>query len=261
MIKKIDLNLILNLYKKYAEDLKKVRSSQRILLKERGPSILEEFILFRAVRRLFRNLGLTNKWMSNINPQMDDIEAEVTYLLIREFKPKTIVEISPCGGYSTTWILNALKDNGVGRLYSYDIVDDSTKVVPMELAKGRWTFYKGDIKKNLDVLPKEIDYLFMDADHHSDFAKWYIAKIFPRLEKGIPISIDDIFREVQDTGNYGEGKVVLEWLNKNNLDFFSASSKDMKKNYESILKTKENLGLRKNIMNTSQNSMIFFNNK
>ncbi|MCD9878427.1 class I SAM-dependent methyltransferase [Streptomyces guryensis] len=33
------------------------------------------------------------------------------------------MEIGTFLGWSTTWILQALKDNGTGHLYSYDIVD------------------------------------------------------------------------------------------------------------------------------------------
>jgi len=62
-----------------------------------------------------------------LDPHFDDIEAEITYLLIRAFRPKTLVKISPLGGWSTSWILNAIRDNNYGTLYSYDLVDDSLK--------------------------------------------------------------------------------------------------------------------------------------
>jgi len=52
-----------------------------------------------------------------------DRESEILYLLVREAKPETVVEISPCHGYSTNYILAALTHNQKGALHSYEIVE------------------------------------------------------------------------------------------------------------------------------------------
>lgn len=97
----------------------------------------------------------------SMRPQLDDIESEITYLLLREYKPEHVVEISPSAGWSTSWILRALQYNQLGHLYSFDFIDDSTSTIPEELYAYRWTFIQGDIKRNIDKLSQQIDYLFI----------------------------------------------------------------------------------------------------
>ena len=117
----IPTDYIISLYGKYVKDLKEVRRQQKWFLIRHNNTLL---------RRLYRMRLLTTiRW-----PMLDDVEAEVTYLLIRDRNPKLIMEMSPNGGWSTTWILRALRDNGAGgQLWSYDLHDMSTKLVP----KGR----------------------------------------------------------------------------------------------------------------------------
>jgi hypothetical protein len=86
--------------------------------------------------------------MALLDPQFDDIEAEITYLLIRASHPKTLVEVSPAGvgqrgGFST------IKDNDSGTPYSYDLVDDSLKTLPSDLLSLKWVLKEGDVKKTL----------------------------------------------------------------------------------------------------------------
>jgi len=38
------------------------------------------------------------------------------YLRVRHYKPRKIYEQSPFHGYSTCWMLLALRDNGFGKL-------------------------------------------------------------------------------------------------------------------------------------------------
>ncbi len=258
MVDELNLDFILNLYKKYSSDLKEIRRYQRELLSKKGKSRFEKFILFRGIRYLSRKLGLSNSLLMNINPQLDDLESEITYLLIREFKPKNIVEISPCGGWSTTWILNALKDNGFGRLYSYDLVDDSTKVIPKELSKGRWVFIKGDIKRNKKKLPANIDYLFIDAEHTKEFSKWYTKELFPLLRKDILVSVHDVFHTNDPSGKYTEGKVVIDWLKQKKINYFTSSREKENKIHNNILSLRRGLGFGEKIIQTEANSMIFF---
>lgn len=78
-MKKLTQNKILDLYGNYYRELKSIRT---------------------YVKRFIKN--------HSINTMLDDIEAEIIYLLIRYNQPKTIVEISPCEGLSTLWLLNSI---------------------------------------------------------------------------------------------------------------------------------------------------------
>ena len=104
-----ELKILAGLYEKYGSDLITVREKQRALY---------------SIRHNIR-----------LEPQLCDMEAEITYLRIREYRPHKVVEISPASGWSTAWILHALKDNGVGKLYSYDLVDDCTRIIPQRLSE------------------------------------------------------------------------------------------------------------------------------
>ena len=257
---KMNINFILGLYKKYCYNLKKVRKYQRKLYCQKGYCWIEMSLIFRAMQYILKKLCSNSppQNIMRINPQLDDIEAEITYLLIREFKPNTVVEISPCGGWSTSWILHAIKDNGFGQLYSYDIVDYSKKLVPRELFENRWSFIKGDIKKNIDKLPQKINYLFIDSDHSADFAQWYIQNIFPYLLNGTPISIHDIYRVAPSFSSVDEASIITTWLKQKNIEYFTASPAKEKAVFHTIMSIKNKLNIKRQIHFHHFNSMIFF---
>jgi hypothetical protein len=250
---------VLNLYDKYQADLKAVRERQLDLYPANRLSRFEVWLNCSNHKILnYYTLGALRKikvFSLSIGPGLDDIESEITYLLIREVRPETVVEIAPYCGWSTSWILNALRDNKYGQLYSYDLVDYSTKVLPNELTQGIWCFIQGDVTRNVDLLPPKIDYLFIDADHSAEFAHWYIDHVFPKLEGGIPVSVHDIFAESQMTG---EALVVTEWLARNEIDFFSASQEKHKESYDRIRSKKKQAGIDKQIHFADRNPMIFF---
>src|SRR5262245_21224264 len=50
-----------------------------------------------------------------------DVEGEMLYLLVREFRPRLIYEISPNAGYSTNYLLAAITRNGAGRIEGFEL--------------------------------------------------------------------------------------------------------------------------------------------
>ncbi|MFI9380555.1 class I SAM-dependent methyltransferase [Kutzneria sp. NPDC052558] len=216
----MDLTTAIELYRKYADDLAAVREQQR--------------------RRL-----------PGIRAQLDDIEAELTYLRLRELRPATVVEIGAFHGWSTTWLLSALRDNGSGRLLSYDVVDHVLESVP---ADERWTFTKGDVRKA--QLPAEIDYLFLDAAHSARFARWYIAELFSRLN-ATPVSVHDVFHG-RRTMPFSEGAVLVRWLAEHGIDFFTPSARRAPETFAELLAVKRELGLDEPLRPGRDNPMVFF---
>ena len=182
----IDLAYVRDLYRQYAGDLAMVGKTQR------------EF---------------AESGRGTMTPQLDDLEAEITYLLLRATRPAAVVEIGTFHGWSTSWILNALRDNGTGHLYSFDIVDNALRNVPRDLAEGRWTFVRGDIRHNLDQVPADTGYLFVDAAHSARFARWYLAELFQRVRPGTPVSVHDVFHFRVPLPMH-EGRVVVRWLDE-----------------------------------------------
>jgi len=190
--------------------------------------------------------------------QFDDIACEITYLLLREERPETVVEISPCGGWSTSWILNALRDNGCGHLTSFDIIDHSAVKVPWDLAEGIRTFHLGDVIQSAH-LPTTIDFLFMDSDHSAPFAEWYVQNVFPRVRSGAPVLVDDVFQPGGAAASGGEGPVVLDWLQQRGIDYFTAAHDENRAAYDAIEQHKQQLGLGEPIIrHPGVNPAIFF---
>lgn len=248
-----DVELVAHLYRKHSTALRRVREDQRRLYAERGNTHLEPFVPYRLFGAVLDSLGTPAHYRRLLKPQLDDIEAEATYLLLRELKPQTVVEISPDGGWSTTWLLAALRDNGSGHLYSYDLFDHSTRAVPRELADGRWTFARGDVTRQLDRMPPQIDYLFLDSDHTAGFARWYIRELFPRLAPGTPVCIHDIFPE-----RGGESRVIRDWLVERRIQYFTPAPAAAPDVHVRLLDLKRELGFDELIHSSCRNPMVFF---
>lgn len=204
----IDTQYIAGLYRRYLKDLRSVRDQQRRFLRWNNNTVLRRLHRMRLRRYLLR-------------PMLDDLEAEITYLLVRDRAPNVVVEMSPNTGWSTTWILSALRDNGNnGQLWSYDLHDTSTKLVPQDLAAGRWHFVLGDATHTIPKAP-EFDYLFIDSDHSASFARWYSEELLPRVKPGVVVSVHDVFHQAHLSE---EGEVVAEWLKKRNVSYWSVAS-------------------------------------
>ncbi|MFE0251384.1 class I SAM-dependent methyltransferase [Streptomyces sp. NPDC059010] len=227
---RIDLDHVTGLYRTYGDDLDRVREKQRRLL---APP-------------------------QSMQAQLDDIEAEITYLLLRESRPETVVEIGTFHGWSTTWILQALRDNGTGHLHSYDITDNVVRGVPADLRAGRWTFTQGDARRNLEKIPTAADFLFVDAAHSARFARWYLQHLFPRLTRGIPVCVHDVFHGSRALP-FTEGAVVLRWLAERGTPYFTASRAHAPETYDRLRDVKRKLALGLPLRDSHHNPMIFFN--
>jgi len=215
------------LYVKFHEPLREVRDEQRQLLATRP----------------------------GMRAQLDDIEAELTYLLVRRERPERVVEIGCLHGWSTTWLLRALRDNGTGRLYSYDRIEHATRNVPAELAADRWQFLAGDVREQ--TVPVEIDYLFLDAAHSAGFARWYLRRLLPAVPAGTPVSVHDVFHG-RWPKPYSEGSVLLRHLRRAGTGYFTAAAKRAPDTYRQLLECRADLGLREPVHTGRHNPMIWF---
>jgi predicted O-methyltransferase YrrM len=225
----VDVALACKLYRTFADDLRAVIEQQRTFL---------------AANR------------GRMTPQLDDVEAELTYLALREHRPSTVMELGTFHGWSTSWILSALRDNGSGHLHSFDRIDNVVRTVPAELAADRWTFVHGDIATTLGAVPDDVGYLFVDADHGRRFGRWYLANLFPRVAVGTPVSVHDVFhwRRVRP---WSEGAEVLRLLDERGEPWFTAARRHAPANLAAINDVRAELGLT-GARGTTANPMIFF---
>ncbi|MGI9064717.1 MAG: class I SAM-dependent methyltransferase [Pseudonocardiaceae bacterium] len=224
----ITIDLVTGLYREYRGDLEQVRQEQR-------------------------RLRLT---APSMKAQLDDIEAEITYLLLRHTRPETVVEIGAYHGWSTTWILRALRDNGQGHLHSVDLIAASRRHVPSELT-SRWSLTQGNARAVGGELLRRADYLFIDADHGRRFARWYLVHLLPELRAGVPVSVHDVFHR-RRAKPFSEGSVVLRWLDEQRIPFFTAARRRAPRVQRELSAVKDALGLGEPVRVSPANPMIFF---
>lgn len=223
------LEFAAGLYRKYASDLMPVIEQQRALHAENR---------------------------ERMTPQLDDIEAELTYLHLRELRPATVMELGTFHGWSTTWILSALRDNGTGTLHSFDRIDNVVRNVPTALADGRWTFVQGDVQKALDLVPPDVDFLFVDADHGRRFGRWYLAHLFPLMRSGTTVSVHDVFHG-KNARILSEGREVVSWLDERGVELFTAARRHAPETFAALNEVRAEVGI-EGARGAGVNPMIWF---
>ena len=135
-------------------------------------------------------------------------------------------------------------------------MDYSRWTVPPELARERWHFTQGDIREFVDRLPPGIGYVFLDAAHTVEFARWYTSELFPRLAAGTVVGVHDIFRG--DLAPMPESPVLLEWLQRCGIPCLTAAPGAPGSVYDRTVVLKRELGLAEPIHDSVKNPMAFF---
>lgn len=261
----ITLPHVLELYQRFGPDLQHVRDRMRALHRRRcGPRRVRS-VLHSAIARLPLGIGVrrTDGRGPQMLAQLDDEVCEILYLLLRSRRPATVVEISPCHGWSTCWILSALRDNDHGTLYSFDVLDAARDFVPADLRQAglqqqRWHLVVGDVRDRTASIPPRIDFLFMDSDHSAGFAQWYLEAVLPRLRAGSVVCVDDVFHSADPGAFDGEGRVVVDWLADRAIEYFTCARAKNPSALNSIHAQKLRMGLSRRIRNGDGNTTIMF---
>ncbi len=109
------------------------------------------------------------------------------YNYVRVNKPEVIVETGVANGFSSRFILAAMRQNGVGKLYSVDI-KDNVGVLVLDEYKSRWELVIGPPKTALiDLLSKlpAIDVFVHDSDHSEENMLFEMSLAYPKVSKAI----------------------------------------------------------------------------
>ncbi|WP_432991361.1 class I SAM-dependent methyltransferase [Dactylosporangium sp. CA-233914] len=190
-----------------------------------------------------------------MRPKLDDIEAEISYLTVRALRPHTVVEIGSFRGWSTSWLLRALRDNGAGVLHTYDRVDHAVRTVPDELTGARWTFTPGDVRDA--ELPDDPGFLLVDAAHTAGFARWYTANVLDRLKPGVAVAVHDVYHGRRPWPN-SEGAVLLRWLRERGIAHLTASRHGDPDLHDHLLGVKRRLRMAAPVHTGTHDPMAFF---
>jgi predicted O-methyltransferase YrrM len=143
---------------------------------------------------------------------------EVLYLFVRAVRPALVIETGVAAGFSSSYLLQGLTDNGTGRMISIDLpttgpegridhdgvrdrssvptADQTGFVVPDEL-RPRWELRLGDAR---EVLPRtlgevpSVDLFFHDSDHSYEHMLWEFRTAWPHVRSGGWLLSDDVTR-------------------------------------------------------------------
>lgn len=126
-------------------------------------------------------------------------EAELLYACVRLIRPEVIIETGVGAGYSTAHLLEAIRINDRGILYSIDYYKENEQcgwVIP-DYLKKRWKLVKGLSRMVLNPLLEElkfIDVFIHDSDHSYENMIMEFRAIWPFLKAGGIFLAHDIGR-------------------------------------------------------------------
>lgn len=163
------------------------------------------------------DLGSAYETWDSQSSQYDDSSARINYSMVREYKPKVIVEFGARTGRCTHDILKALIKNGGDYTFkSYELDDtlreSAQKNINKKLGKKAITI-GGDVMKATDI-PDGIDYLFVDNSHDEETTKWLFDTLIKKCKLGALIQIHDVplrgdFEKTKD-GAFPETDLIIE---------------------------------------------------
>ena len=126
--------------------------------------------------------------------QYDDRSAAINYSLIRENKPKCVVEFGTRTGRCSCDTISALMMNGKSFLYKPYELDYGLRLATqahLKIKLGIDIKVGGDIMEATD-LPDDIDYLFVDNFHDEKVTMWLFDCLLPRCIPGAIVQIHDL---------------------------------------------------------------------
>lgn len=162
----------------------------------------------RAVRSLDRYLERQGKRWSRFDASlMSPFKGPFLYFLVRFTRPQTVVETGVASGISTSYILQALKENGRGRLVSVDLPNADPNVqIPGGQETG-WVvptksrmFWILKLGNSCSLLPQilheygPVDIFLHDSLHTYDQMMWEYRTAWPALRPGGFLLSDDIIQ-------------------------------------------------------------------
>lgn len=158
-------------------------------------------ILTSKFKCTFNDFDLYKFMLKDCSPMWYDC-CQYIYALIREYKPEIIVETGINSGFSSYFILKALCDNNIGKLYSIDPNDlcemtgkKTGWFVSSEL-RDRWEIVRGFSYDSLiPLLDKlgSIDMFLHDSEHTHKTMLFEYNTAWKYLKSGGILLSDDVF--------------------------------------------------------------------
>lgn len=145
----------------------------------------EFYLLSRKLDKRIKKCSNDNKWEKPISTD----SSKLLYYIVRKTKPKTVVETGISKGVSTFFILNALRKNKAGKLYSFDILPNAGCLLSSNERKN-WHFVVLDKRNTRMEFHKaiegigNIDIFLHDSDHSYKNQFFEYSTVFPKIVDG-----------------------------------------------------------------------------
>jgi len=202
----------------------------------------ENYDFLKKIEEMSKNIMLVDYYNQNTYHI-------ILYCIVRMVKPKKILETGVSNGASSLFILQALKDNNYGNLFSIDlplskydagkkgIVKDGVppdrvgRCVPKNL-RNRWNLILGNSKNEIPKILQEnpiIDIFLHDSEHSFEHMMWEFNTVWPYLKKdGILISDDTDWNDVFEifSKEKNEPKLIVR-RNKKTQGYFGLIKKNV----------------------------------
>lgn len=169
-----------------------------------SPSLIEKY--------LFEVKGINNYVKKQVRSKkhcspdpislVGSFKFKIAYVVCRAIKPDVVVETGAKDGISTTYILQALRGNHKGKLYSIDLRDNTLEKLKIETGwlipsylRDRWTLIEGKSSEKLIPLLNElnkIDIFHHDSDHSYSNMKFEYETAWKYLQSNGILLSDDI---------------------------------------------------------------------
>ena len=151
---------------------------------------------------------------------------EAAWCLARRLRPHRVVETGVARGMTSRILLEALEQNGLGRLWSIDLppaldrhqIDEIGIAVPPRL-RQRWTYIEGSSRRRLPKLLSElgeIDLFIHDSMHSEDNVAFEMKLAWTALRPGGALIVDDIDlnRAFYDFAERSDAKLAMVCLSE-----------------------------------------------
>jgi len=154
----------------------------------------------------------------------DPLLGRVCYALARALRPAVVIETGVCYGVTSSYLLQALRVNGMGRLHSIDLPPLGKQgdefvgfLVPPDL-RAAWSLYRGTSRRLLPEILAKVenpDLFIHDSLHTAPNMRREFETVWPALRPGGVLVADDVHRnsaflEMQTHSEVGQSTILKE---------------------------------------------------